>query len=417
LLLTPGEVYRESRVQRSIERLYETGLFSQVQLTPLVDSTNTQIEFDLRLRSRKAQWIDAGIGSGTSERLRFTGEYGHRNIRRRGMQGAVSARLALDERARFLLAGGGVSLVEPWLFGSRTRGVLSGYVEDRRDRADPRWLVSQTARGVTLELRRELGRFTRLSLSQDNVFVNQELDILVNTLSDEVRDSLALTVVPSYTTHRLELSLGRDARDTPIDPGRGSVQLLTGEVAGGPLRGTSSFTKAQYTASWYTPSRQGWVVATRVQVGTMDPFGSKTTFSPEAGVDEHVARVPLEDRFRLGGVSSVRGYQENEIPASGGLAVMLMNAELRMPVYGIVGLEMFLDAGNVWARPAYLKADQFVPRVRSDSVNDVHYVVGAGVRVTTPVGPLRVDFSWGSHRDKDGRRPIGRPQFAIGPSF
>jgi len=116
-------------------------------------------------------------------------------------------------------------------------------------------------------------------------------------------------------------------------------------------------------------------------------------------------------------VNSVRGYQENEIPASGGLAVMLMNAELRMPVYGVVGLEMFLDAGNVWARPAYLKADQFVPRVRSDSVNDVRYVVGAGVRVTTPVGPLRVDFSWGSHRDKDGRRPIGRPQFAIGPSF
>lgn len=417
LLMTPGQVYRESRVERSIERLYETGLFSQVQLTPLVDSTNTQIEFDLRLRARKSQWVDAGVGSGTSERLRFTGEWGHRNLARRGMQGVLSARLALDERARFLLAGGQASIVEPWLFRSRTRGVLSGYVEDRRDRADPRWIVSQTARGVTVELRRELGRFTRLSLSQDNIFVNQRIEILEADLSPEVRDSLTVNVVPSYTTHRLELALGRDSRDTPIDPTRGSVQLLTGEVAGGPLRGTSSFTKAHYTASWYTSSRTGWVLASRMQVGAMDPFGEEAQFSPEAGLDAHVARVPLEDRFRIGGVNSVRGYEENEIPLSGGLAAMLLNAELRVPLNGLFGVELYVDAGNVWARPAYLKADDFVPRTRSDSPNDVHLAAGAGLRVTTPVGPLRIDFSWGSHRDKDGRRPRGRPQFAIGPSF
>src|SRR5262245_59833810 len=38
LLLKPVEVFRASRVQRSVERLYETGLFSQVRVTPLVDT-------------------------------------------------------------------------------------------------------------------------------------------------------------------------------------------------------------------------------------------------------------------------------------------------------------------------------------------------------------------------------------------
>ena len=76
LLLRPGAVYRSTRVQESIQRLYETGVFSQVQLTSLIDSTATRVEFDLALRERKPRWVDAGIGSGTSERLLATGEWG-----------------------------------------------------------------------------------------------------------------------------------------------------------------------------------------------------------------------------------------------------------------------------------------------------------------------------------------------------
>jgi outer membrane protein assembly factor BamA len=229
-----------------------------------------------------------------------------------------------------------------------------------------------------------------------------------------------LNVKPSYTTHRLQLSTDRDSRDDPLNASRGSAQNVSGEVAGGPLRGTSSFTKWQFSNATYSPFRNGWVLATRVRGGAIDPFGSAAPqFSPDANLDPQVARVPLEDRFRIGGVNSLRGYNENEIPLSGGLAVFLGNVELRVPLVGPFGLEFFLDAGNVWARPGYLKLKNFVPEVSHDvmDASDVRYVFGAGARVNLPFGPLRVDFTWSPRPNEKGEWKVAAPQFAIGPAF
>jgi outer membrane protein insertion porin family len=430
LLLKPGNVYRASQVQLSIERLYQTGLFSQVQMTPLVDSSHTLVEFDLRVLERKPRWIDTGVGSGSAERFRFTGEWGHRNVARRGMQGALSSRVALDGQARFLLARGEASLLDPWFLRSRTREVTTLYYEVRHDRADVRWLLKQEAKGVSFQLRRELGRFTRTSLTQDNAWVKQDVSFRDPNLTASERDSLARDFPPTYSTHRIQLGVDRDTRDDPIATLRGSLQNLSAEIAGGPFRGTSSFAKGQMVTAWYTPTRKEWVVAARLRGGTIVPYGD-TRFSSEALVDPQVARVPLEDRFRIGGVNSLRGYDENEIPlsralqGSGGLTVVQANLELRVPIVGPFGAEFFIDAGNVWTRPEYLKGKQFIPRISSEpmTVNDVRYTFGAGARVQLPFGPLRVDFTWGARPEPGdqpgtkGKHPKGVAQFAIGPSF
>jgi len=120
----------------------------------------------------------------------------------------------------------------------------------------------------------------------------------------------------------------------------------------------------------------------------------------------------------------LRGYDEREITVSGGLAMFQANAELRIPVVGPFGIELFIDAGNVWDRKQYLKAEQFVPRFNDDPLDagDVRYNFGAGARVNLPFGPLRIDFTWSSRPDAWGpdrtiKKMKGVPQFAIGPSF
>jgi outer membrane protein assembly factor BamA len=419
LLVRPGEVFRVSQAQRSVERLYDTGLLSQVQMSMLPDSSNTRVDFDLRVRSRKPRWIDAGVGSGTAERFRFTGDWGHRNLGDRGLQGVLASRLAFDGRAHFLLTRTEVSLLEPWLLHSRTPALATVYYENRHDRADPRWVVKQEAKGASLQLRREVSRITRIALTQDNTFVTQSISLLELDLPQSVRDSLTGNVTPSYTTHRLQLGVDRDARDHPINTTRGSAQAVTGEVAGGPLKGTSSFTKLQSWSSWYSQLGNGWVFATRIRAGAIDPFGRERQFTPDAQLDRQVARVPLEDRFRIGGVNSLRGYRENEIPLSGGLAVLLANAELRVPVVGPFGLELYVDAGNVWARPGYIRGNGFIPRVSHERLDpgDVRYMFGAGARVNLPFGPLRIDFTWSPRPDENGKWRVAEPQFAIGPAF
>jgi outer membrane protein insertion porin family len=420
LLLRRGEVYRRSRVERSLERLYATGLFSQAQITPLPDSARRVIDFELRVRERKPRWFDAGVGSGTSERFRFTGEWGHRNLAGQGLQGVIDSRVAFDGSAKFLLTRTSASLLEPWLLGTRTRGGVSVHFERRDDRADPRWLVEQEGKGVTFQAYRELGRRGRIVLTQDNTFVLQRLRDLDLGLPDSTLDSVRAGVRPSYATHRLNLAAVRDLRDDPLVATRGSAQLVSAEIAGGPLQGASSFSKAQVASSWYTPLPHGMVLALRLRGGVMRPFGEDVAFTPTVDLDPEVARVPLEDRFRIGGVGSVRGFNENELPRSGGLAMAQGNAELRIPVLGPFGVELFVDAGNVWGRPAYVKARHFVPRGgdgRPDP-GDLRFVFGVGGTLTLPFGPLRLDLTWSPRPvDATGRWFVAEPQFAIGPAF
>src|SRR5262249_11259589 len=101
LLLKPASVFKYSKVIESHERLYETGLFSQVLIEPLPDSTNTVMDFNLSLRERKPRWFDAGVGSGTEERFSFIGEWGHRNILGDGLQGVLDGRMSLDRKGQY----------------------------------------------------------------------------------------------------------------------------------------------------------------------------------------------------------------------------------------------------------------------------------------------------------------------------
>jgi outer membrane protein assembly factor BamA len=417
LLLRPGGIYRGSRVEESQERLYETGLFSEVQIEAQPDSTGTVMAFLLHVRERKPRWLDAGVGSGSAERFRFVGEWGHRNLTGVGLQGLAGARLALDKNARFLLSRGEVALLEPWLFRTRNRAQLTVYAERRRDFRIDTLEIDKEARGVTVQIRHDFGRLTHLRLTQDNTWVvSQKAIFLRHDLSDSTIRVLLEDFLPSYSTHRLQLGGERDRRDHPFTTSRGSVQVGSAELAGGPFKGSTSFTKFETRSCWYTPLRRpGWVLATRARAGLVKPFGERKDFIPAASVDREVARVPTEDLFRLGGVNSVRGYDENEIAPSGGLALLTGSVELRVPVAGPFGLEVYLDAGNVWARPEYILGADFTPRLGRAQLDpgDVRYVYGVGGRFNLAFAPLRLDLTWGS----EPKHRAGRYQFAIGPAF
>jgi outer membrane protein insertion porin family len=429
LLMRPGRLYRISKVDESQQHLYETGLFSQVQITTLPDSSNHLMEYDLRVLERKPRWVDAGAGSGSTERFRVLADWGHHNLLGRGLQAGVSGQLALDGTGKILRRRAETSLAEPWAFHTRTKGQVTVYYEDGRDVTDTSWVRPYDARGVSFSLRRSLALRTQLFLIQDNTYINQKFDLLkTDSLTLHRLDSLRFEVPPYYSTHRLTLGFDRDVRDNPINPFVGSTQSVAAEIAGGPLHGsTFLFDKFEGTGSVYRPSgSNGNVWAFRARAGLIRPFGrTAPSFTPDINVDPDVDRVPRDDRFRIGGVNSLRGYNENEIPSSGGLVLLLANAELRVPLIGPFGLEAYVDAGNVWARPEYMRAGQFVPKLSDEPLHggDVRYVVGLGPRLNLPFGPLRLDFSWGLRPELNPNDPsrrvwhIAQPQFGIGSSF
>jgi len=205
------------------------------------------LPFDLRLARRQPRWIDAGIGSGTAERLQGAVQWGHRNIGARGMQGVLEGRLALDADGKFQRARISGSLAEPWLFATRTRGLVTLYLEEQHDRSDPRVLLETESKGVTFELRRQLGRYTRLALIQDNAFVIQAYTFRDPNLDPALRDSLIADVIPSYKTHRLALALSRDSRDDLI-------RMVTGTKPGTSVPMTLIREKKEKTVTINTPT-------------------------------------------------------------------------------------------------------------------------------------------------------------------
>jgi outer membrane protein assembly complex protein YaeT len=94
-----------------------------------------------------------------------------------------------------------------------------------------------------------------------------------------------------------------------------------------------------------------------------------------------------DDRFYAGGGTTVRGYSERSLgprnilgDAQGGGGLLILNQEVRFPLFGRVGAVAFVDAGNVWTTRSEI------------SLTDLDLGWGVGLRFDTPFALLRVDY-------------------------
>jgi len=402
--LKPGAILRRSELIRTQQQIYDTGLYSDVRLTPVTaDSLSAVVDLLVLVKERKMAWVGTGIGYGSSDQLRVFGEWGHRNILRSGQRFFTSANFAFG---RWLFSQGKavldesrfeVGTVEPWLFGTRTAGQLLLYHKYKKEAA-----FSEEFNGFTFTAKRDLSSFSKVLISYDNQWVH-------------TTDPAAIW--GEYTTRSLYLSALRDTRDDLFDPKRGSSQDLSWKVAGGVLGGNYSFHRASFSSSWYSPV-WGVVLATRFKVGFAEPFGETRGITP-------LERIPFEERFRTGGATSVRGYVEDDElgprdaqgTVTGGRFMVLTNVEARFPLFWKVSGAVFLDGGSVWRNPSDVRLRSFDPGISIVTDSDYRYSYGAGLRLETPVGPVRVDYGRKlrlSAYDADDR---GQFHFSLGQAF
>ena len=216
----------------------------------------------------------------------------------------------------------------------------------------------------------------------------------------------------------------RDRADNPIDPRRGYIARGALEYAPNWLGTKVDFARLTIEGSRYWPIGRDWILATRLRVGDML---ATAHIVPDGDVDPGEL-LPPEERFYVGGSTSVRGYDRNVMgtedasgvyvadqarvtggfgnvpkgfaPAGGapvfvplgGTAMVVGSAELRLPspfLRDLLGLAFFVDAGAL-----------STGTIADIGLQDVRYTPGAGLRIHTPVGPARFDVAW---------RPQGSP--------
>ena len=114
-------------------------------------------------------------------------------------------------------------------------------------------------------------------------------------------------------------------------------------------------------------------------------------------------------KFWVGGGNSLRGYDGGFFRGSQKLVATIEN---RTQINDIIGFVVFADAGRAWKQNG---RDPSYTRDNRDFGHNIGTTAGVGIRLNTPIGPLRFDFGWpvGNKMDDDGMKFY----FNMGQSF
>jgi outer membrane protein assembly complex protein YaeT len=416
-----GEVLERKQLLKSQTRLLESGYYYDARWdTTGRDTVQHRINVDFNVRERPVHWIEGGVGLSSTSQLRLSGEWGTRNFLRTGTRFAINSRTDFDIASRVPgpIDEHRTDLI--WnmrgLFGSPWEGQPNTFY-----RYDPQVVVvsapatppsyTQQFIGIGFNMRRKFGDLrNQLVFSLENQWIWNQADSAAEAADPQLaRDT--------YTQRLVSGWIERDTRNSFFDPTRGSYFYDLGQVGWGALGGSGGFAKLDGSAIHIVrlPVRS-IVMVGRIQGGYIWPTSNDTIVSGQR-IHTRAELVPTQDRFILGGGTTIRGYQQDELNglapgdslanlAGGGLSKLMANVELRAPLFWRLGLVGFLDIGNVWQNPSTLDLGDFVPHFDRNKVesDDVRYTYGLGLRFATPVGPVRVDYAWKWNFPQD---PVG----------
>ncbi len=270
------------------------------------------------------------------------------------------------------------SFTEPWLFDIP---LSSGFdIYDRLWEWDD---YDEDRTGGRLRLGYALGEFNSIHTR----YKHEDVDI--SDLSEDASEEIA-NEEGTNTISSLSLIFSRDTRDNVFDPKHGGKSSISTELAGSFLSGDTNFTKYIGKTSWFFPVWKNTSINLRMQLGLVQEFGDSEY-------------VPFYERFYIGGADSIRGYpyrdigpkDENDEPIGGGVKAQA-NIEYIIPIVKELKGAVFFDTGNVWS-----STDEF-------DLADLYSGVGVGIRLTTPMGLLRLDYGYGIDIGE------GRIHFTIG---
>jgi outer membrane protein assembly factor BamA len=196
----------------------------------------------------------------------------------------------------------------------------------------------------------------------------------------------------------LGVSLIEDRRDSIANPTRGRFANVTFQVSPKILGSDTAYLHIYGQLFYFYPIRDNLIWASSYRLGLA------------SGSEDFLF---IDNRFSAGGANSVRGFEQNTLGPFvdvdetrvyvGGQAVVVMNQELRFPIYKALHGGAYYDVGNVY------------PTVKDLSLDDLRHSLGAGLRFVLPVGAIRLDWARVLNPHPEDR--LNRFHFSFGYSF
>ena len=204
-----------------------------------------------------------------------------------------------------------------------------------------------------------------------------------------------------YSSNSLPFTIGwaRDGRDSALVPTRGILQRFNSDLS---ASGDARYVRTNYQIQQYTPLTKKYTLALNADLG----WGQGLSDRP----------YPLFKNYFVGGLGSVRGFQQSTLGPSdstnslylGGPKKIVLNAELMAPFPGAgndrtLRLFAFTDVGRAFGENEKI------------NFNELRSSIGVGLSWISPMGPLR--FSYALPMKRQVTDKIQRLQFQIGTSF
>lgn len=430
LSIREGDILRTTELNRSQRNLFDLGLvnFASVGIAPdtlQLNADSASASVLVQIVEAPRYLVDTSAGFGTVDCVRGRASWTDRNFfggaRRFEVSGTVSklgARAPLDLGLDQSLCRGArldtlsnivdyrvaADFQQPRLFGSRNLFSARVFAEQ----ASEMDAYMRRGEGAQFALTREIAPQTLMTATANVENGLTLADPVVFCTGFETCDPEAIEVLQQ---RRWSNSIG--------------VTAIQDRSVGGPnptgghqLRGAVDFASPLFLSddqylrflgdgAAYRLLRPGFVLAGRLLVGSF--------LQGTIGEDEF---IPPDRRFYAGGPNSVRGFRRNELgprvyvqeatledgevattglpigAATGGTQMLVSSVELRMPspiFRQNIRFATFVDAGQVWARGSELES------------SGLKITPGVGVRIATPVGPIRVDAAYNPYVPLPGR--------------
>ena len=405
LLIHDGEPISQSAVLESQRRLYDLGIFNQVQVTPQEESSSDTEKTLLVGLEESRRWI-LGYGGGFEvQRLGSNQPQG---------QYKESPRLSLD-LTRLDVGGRGQTFSVGGRLSNIDTGANMGYLIPRllnRDDLSLRinGLIDRTRDVLTfIADRKEASVSVEKHFSASTLLIGQYSFRRVEALDIASKISGPESAVLSQPAPvgMVGGSLVEDHRDDPSDATRGAYTLVNAGVSWRDFGSQANFLRFTGQNSTYYALGSHLVFARKTQFGVISPYGSLYSITVPAsnGQPSEVILtnlIPLPERFFMGGSESMRGFSINQAGPRdpntgyplGGNALFLNSFELRSSfAQRRLGVVLFEDAGNVYDSIRRMRLLKFT----QSSPTDFDYTsqaAGLGLRYKTPAGPIRFDVGY-----------------------
>ena len=398
LRITEGELYSATGIKRSKQNLMNTGYFEEATLATAKGSAGNKLNVNVDVKEKPTGSFSVGGGYSSLDGIIGQGSVQQSNFLGLGLKANVSGSIGGKSQTYSL------GLTDPYFLDSKWTLGADIYRTQRDYNDYTRRLTGGDIKGG-YPLNDFVGTFFMYKYEIKDIYNPQQAYLDLH-IPDPDNYPLGVT-----TTSSVMASITHNNTDYRLDPSTGFINSFTAEFAG--LGGNNKFARYTLENTWFHPLYKKLIFSTKLVLGYVQEVEGQ--------------KVPIDEKFYLGGIFSLRGYKartvspvkhlgvtehgteslSDQVVYLGGNKEVYGNTEFTFPILTDVGVKgvVFFDYGNA------------VDNSYNKMFNSLLMSYGGGIRWASPLGPLRLEYGIPVNPRPELDSPSGRFEFSIGSLF